>query len=480
MAKELGYQTTHLATWAALSAQSHETNPLLVWPRSIEAYDKMRREEPQVVSVLRAVMLPIMSAKYQIDPGDAREEVVQRVAADLGLPIKGRDPVPPMRTRGRFSWREYLRLSLLSLVYGHSVFEQVYEPDSFGLLRLKKLAWRPPRTISDFVVAPDGGLVAIKQHGLMSGQRGPVTIPVSRLVVHVNEREGANWVGQSLLRSAYKMCVLKDRVLRVQTMSIERNGLGVPVYTGAGAPEAASAEERDKWLESEKEAGLQIAQDFRAGDDSGASIPNGAKLELLAITGKLPDTDRPLKYFDEQIARAVLAHVLNLGGDNSTGSYALGDTLESIFTNSLNSVVADFVDVTQQHVIEDYVDLNWGENEPAPRLVVSRIGTDTPVTAESIRALVDAGVITPDEALEGHVRELMGLPARLAAVIPDADPTAATASERALAAAVVAQKVYLAAGKVLTRREMRALVAAAGADIDPEAEPDEAPEEEVA
>ncbi|MDR6142046.1 hypothetical protein QE375_001600 [Microbacterium foliorum] len=490
MAKEIGYQTTSLRSWGWLAGQAHETNPLLVWPLSIEAYDKMRREEPQVVSVLRAVMLPILSAHYQIDPGDAREEVVTRVAADLGLGIKGRDAMPPHRTRGRFSWREYVRLALLSLVYGHSVFEQVYEPDAFGLLRLKKLAWRPPRTISQFIVAPDGGLEAVTQHGLLSGQRGAVKIPVSHLVVHVNEREGANWIGQSLLRSAYKMCILKDRVLRVQTMSIERNGLGVPVYTAAEVPASADPDAHKEWAESEKEAGLQIAQDFRAGDDSGASIPHGAKLELLALTGKLPDTDRPLKYFDEQIARAVLAHVLNLGGDDSTGSYALGDTLESIFTNSLNAVAAEFVDVTQQHVIEDYVDLNWGPDEPAPRLVVSKIGADTPVTAEAIRALVDAGVITPDEALEGHVRELMRLPARLAEIVPDpTDPAVtpagtdelvteiatATDAEQARAAAETLQKAYLGVDKVLTRREIRELVRRAGADIDPDAAPDPEP-----
>lgn len=491
MAKEIGYQTTSLPTWAALAGQAHETNTQLVWPRSIEAYDRMRREEPQVVSVLRAVMLPILSARYQLEQGDARDEVVERIAADLGLSIKGRDPVPPHRTRGRFSWREYVRLALLSLVYGHSVFEQVFEPDAFGLLRLKKLAWRPPRTISQFIVAPDGGLEAITQHGLLSGQRSAVKIPINHLVVHVNEREGANWIGQSLLRSAYKMCVLKDRVLRVQTMSIERNGLGVPVYTSAPVPDNASAEKHAEWVESEKDAGLQIAQDFRAGDDSGASIPHGAKLELLALTGKLPDTNRPLQYFDEQIARAVLAHVLNLGGDDSTGSYALGDTLESIFTNSLNSVAADFVDVTQQHVIEDYVDLNWGPDEPAPRLVVSKIGADTPVTADAIRALVDAGVITPDEALEGHVRELMRLPARLAEIIPDEDApavtpsgtdqlvatiAAATDAEQARYAAETLQKAYLGVDKVLTRREIRELVRRSGADIDPDATPDQEPD----
>lgn len=42
------------------------------------------------------------------------------------------------------------------------------------------------------------------------------------------------------------------------------------------------------------------------------------------MSGDLPDTDAPIKYHDEQIARAVLAHFLNLG--TQTGSWALGST----------------------------------------------------------------------------------------------------------------------------------------------------------
>lgn len=405
---EVGYQQTQLASWTTLAAQAEETNPDLQWPKSLDIYDRMRREDAQIGSVLRAVTLPIRSADWQIDPSGARDEVVDLVASDLGLQVKGRPPVAPLRTKGHFSWAEHLRLALLELPYGHSFFEQVYRPEG-NRAHLAKLAWRPPRTIASVDVAADGGLIAIKQHGTT----GPdITIPVDRLVAYVNEREGGNWLGMSLLRNAYKNWLLKDRMLRAQALTIERNGLGVPVYTGAPLPAIAtlSLDEARTHQESESAAGLAIAKGFRAGDAAGASIPNGASLELKGVTGDLPDTDKPIRYHDEQIARAVLAHFLNLGTE--TGSWALGTTFADFFTGSLNAVAMHIQDVTQQHVVEDLVDLNWGTSEPAPRLVFEPIGAKLPATAEAIKALIDARAIEPDAELEAYLRTAYRLPVK--------------------------------------------------------------------
>jgi hypothetical protein len=403
MPEEQGYQVSGLSSWASMAAESHETNPDLAWPLSVEVFDKMRREDSQIGSVLRAVTLPIRGAEWMIDPAGASEEVVNLVATDLGLPVKGRPPVKPLRTKGRFQWSEHLRLALLELVYGHSFFEQVYQPED-GKLRLKKLAWRPPRSISDVKVARDGGLVSIAQHGVNS------PIPVDRLVAYVNDREGGNWIGQSLLRTAYKNWLLKDRMLRAQALTVERNGLGVPVYEGAPVPDNADAAERAAWQTSEKDAGLKLAKGFRAGEAAGASIPNAAKLTLMGVTGKLPDTDQPIRYHDEQIARAVLAHFLNLGTE--TGSWALGSTFADFFTSSLNAVAAHIQDVTQAHVVEDLVDWNWGETEPAPRLVFKPIGSGGSLTADALKSLIDAGVIQPDETLEAFMRAAFSLPVK--------------------------------------------------------------------
>lgn len=405
---EIGYQVdSMLMKWGKLAAETHETNPDLQHPNSIDIFDRMRREDPQVKSVLRAVTLPILRTEWAIDGTGCRPEVVARVATNMGLPVKGQVATAPLRMKGRFSFSEFLRLALLNLAYGHSFFEQVYDQSSDGA-HLRKLAWRPPRTIDDVEVARDGGLISIKQHGLPGD--GDIKIPVDRLVAFVHEREGANWFGESILRSAYKMWLLKDRVLRIQALTADRNGLGLPVFTSGPPPEGEDIDKVIAWMEEEIKRGLKIAKGARAGDTAGISLGHGATFELKGVAGDLPDTEKAIRYYDEQIARAVLAHFLNLGTE--TGSWALGSTFANFFTDSLNAVAQSMADVINQHVIEDLVDLNWGEHEPAPRLVPAAIGEQQPVTAEAIKKLVDCGAIEVDEPLEAWLRERFGAPVK--------------------------------------------------------------------
>ncbi|MCW2165075.1 hypothetical protein B0I12_002230 [Microbacterium hydrothermale] len=402
---EIGYQAGTLSQWASMLAEVNESNPDMMWPESNNVYDRMRSEDSQVGSVLRAVTQPILSTDWVINPNGAPDHVVRNIASDFGLPVKGEKPSPPLRTRDRFQWTEHCRLALTSLPFGHAYFEQVYRAEN-GLYHLRKLAWRPPRTIAEIKVARDGGLVGIRQHGVTE------LIPVDRLVAYVNEREGANWLGRSLLRTAYKNWLLKDRYLRVQVIAAERNGLGMPLFEGAALPSNVNMtlEEAKVWQASERKAGLDIAKKAKSGIESGVSIPNGAKFSFVGVTGTLPDMDKPIRYHDEQIARAVLAHFLNLGTE--TGSWALGSTFADFFTNSLNAVAQHIAAITQAHVIEDLVDANWGPSMPAPRIEPAKIGAKHPATAESIKALLESGAIEPDEALEADMRGLYNLPVK--------------------------------------------------------------------
>ena len=399
---EKGYADTSSGWWAA---PADEETPELRWPLNMDVYDRMRRQDAQVISVIRAVTLPIRRTRWWIDPNGASPEVARQIADDLGLQVVGDTDRPVLRTRDRFSWSEHLRHALLMLTFGHSFFEQVYRIDEAGLARLRKLAWRPPKTISQVDVAADGGLVAIHQH---SSGKGTVKIGVERLAAHVNDREGGNWLGQSLLRPAYKYWLLKDRLLRVQAQTVDRNGMGVPIYEASKLPDSVTGEDRTKREQDEIDEGAKLAKGFRSGDNSGAAVPAGAKLTLKGVEGDLPDADKPIRYYDEQIARAVLAHFLNLGTE--TGSWALGSTFADFFTLSLQTVANQIADTTTQHVIEDMVDINWGPNEPAPRLVFEEIGSRHPATAEAIRALVECGAITADAKLEEHLRTTYGLP----------------------------------------------------------------------
>jgi phage gp29-like protein len=219
---------------------------------------------------------------------------------------------------------------------------------------------------------------------------------VDRLVAYVHDREGGNWLGSSLLRPAYKHWLIKDRLLRVDAQTIERNGMGVPLYKGADG-------------ETDLSAGLTMAKSWRAGESAGSSIPFGADMVLRGVEGTLPNAQPSIRYHDEQIARAVLAHFLNLG--TQTGSWALGTTFADFFTLSLQTLAQQIADVATQHIIEDLVDINFGPAEPAPRIVFDEIGSRQAATAAALKALRDAGLVIPDEQLEQAIRQQYGLPA---------------------------------------------------------------------
>lgn len=374
-----------------------ETTPELRWPQSVSVYEQMRTQDSQIVSVLRAVALPVQRTPWRIDPAGAKARVAQFVGDELGLPVVGKQPKPTPRTRDRFSWSEHLEQALLMLPFGHMFFEQVYRIDPGGdRAHLRKLAPRMPRTIAEIKVAPDGGLVSITQEAGPAGSGLQRPIPVDRLVAYVHQREGGNWKGRSLLRPAYKNWLIKDRLLRVDAQTIERNGMGVPLYIGADG-------------EGDLTKGSQMAQAWRAGESAGAAIPFGAQMRLLGVEGTLPQSLPSIRYHDEQIGRAVLAHFLNLG--TQTGSWALGTTFADFFTLSLQTLAQQIADTATQHVVEDLVDINFGTTEPAPRIVFDEIGSRQAATAQALKALADAGLIDPDEVLKQGVRQQYGLPA---------------------------------------------------------------------
>jgi hypothetical protein len=419
--KEIGYTQAPNYNWWLYE---NETTPELVWPQSIYVFDQMRRTDAQVGSVLRAVTETLLRTPWRIDPAGAKPTVTKFVADDLGLPIVGRKPKPPPRLRDRFSWSEHLREALLMLPFGHSYFEQVYRVDESGdRAHLRKLALRPSKTIERIEVAPDGGLVSITQWWTNADVR-PQAIPVDRLVAYIHAKEGGNWLGTSILRNCYKNWLLKDRLLRVQAQTIERNGMGIPLYI---AQEGATPDDLDK--------GLDMAKAWRAGEAAGSAVPFGADLVLRGVEGTLPDAEPVVRYHDEQIARAVLAHFLNLG--TQTGSWALGTTFADFFTMSLQTLAEQIRDVATQHIVEDLVDINFGEDEPAPRLVFDEIGSRQAATAQALKLLVDAGVIRPDQVLEDASRQQYGLPpadpatAAPSPTAPVPDPTSNTPPEPA-------------------------------------------------
>lgn len=414
--KELGFTNAFPGMLSAFSQwDQFEQVPELLWPASIRTYTRMMREDSRIYSVLSAIGLPIRRTPWRIDPNGARDEVTEFVASNLGLPIVGEDGTKPTaRTKDRFSWRKHLQTSLLFLAFGHQVFEQVYRIDENGRAALRKLAPRPSSTIAFWDVALDGGLVGITQWPpgtsfgspmgtTFGGFKSLLQMPVERLVVYVRDPDPGVWIGNSLLRPAYKHWLLKDELIRIEATAARRNGVGVPVVT---APESVS----EATVSSEAlQPYLDIAQRFRGGNTAGVALPYGALFKLAGVEGQIPAgfIRQAIEYHDKQMALAALAHFLNL---DRGGSYALASVQESTFSQGVQEVAETIRDTAQAHIVEDIVDLNWGPDEPCPMLCVDEIGSRQDATAAALQMLVGAGLITPDPELEAFERQQMGLP----------------------------------------------------------------------
>lgn len=404
------------------SPDEREHLTALAWPNSVPVFTAMRADG-KVQEVLAATTLPILRARRWLDPNGAPRDVVEHIARDLNVPILGDpDSAPRPRSRGRFNTTEHLRLALeLALTYGHMPFEQVYAIDTSGerpLARLRKLAPRMPETIAEIVVERDGGLKGIRQNasGWSAGAGTRLgldpLIPVSSLVFYSHKREGAAWQGRSILRGAYRAWRMKDDGWRIWATSMRKNGMGHPVYEGAPG-------ETDTQLQ----AGALLAQQAQTGESAGVGVPNGATIRFRGVEGTLPDHAAFLRYCDEEIAGSMLAEFLKLG-TSATGSRALGESFVDFFVLAQQALAEWLLGTFNEHVIEDLVDLNWGEDVPAPRLVAEEVGSDHRLTAEAITALVTSGAIQADPALDAYLRDTYRLPARSGAPSPAPEPPA--------------------------------------------------------
>lgn len=398
-----------------------DEQPELRWPANIAVFDRMRRTDAQTAAVLRAIFLPI-HGRVQWSLG--RDGVDPRVhrACEVALGIEEQNQGRARRRRQRVTLREHIREAVPKLVYGHQVFEQVYEVGPPGpeladtpgmppvMAHLRKLALRPARSIARWDVEPDGGLKAVAQFVPAPSGLGveTITLPIERLVVHCHDREGADWRGQSILRSSYKHWRIKDALLKLGAQAVERNGMGLAVVT------------YDEAEGGSREGALALAKRVRGGAEAGLALPRGYQLQLLGVQGQVRDELPLVKYHDQATGRNALAMFLDLGHDD--GARALGDTFLDFWTLAENALVDDLAETVTEYVIRDFVALSFGEDEPYPPLIGSELSPDQALNANDLSALVKQGVITPDDDLEAELRRRHNLPAQGAPRNPSVTP----------------------------------------------------------
>lgn len=381
---------------------TEEYNPQLQGIQGIQVYDEMRKSDGTVRAALMACTLPIRRATWFVKPaGDTPEQVEQAEFIRHAL----------------FDWMEdmtfddFLRQALLMTAFGTMLFEKIYGTYKSGgktYVTLRKLAPRLPKSILMWELTDHTfGIQQIRQDGVLA------QIPGSKLLIFVNEREGDNWWGTSMLRSAYQHWYHKSKYYAIDGIAFERQGLGVPY-----------AKMPTGYTESDEKKAETILSNLRANERSFLVFPNTYEIGFLDMGAKTArDPSAAIDHHNKQILQSVLAQFLELGASKSgSGSRALSQDHSDLFLKSMEAIANTVVSTINRDQIRELIDLNYDNVEEYPVLDYQGISKeDITGLGTAYSQLVTAGAITPTDGDQQYLRALLGLPARTQEEIDEAD-----------------------------------------------------------
>ncbi len=307
-----------------------------------------------------------------------------------------------------------------------------------GRNHLRKVASRHPRTITEINIEKDGGLKYVRQ--ALIGDAPP--LEANRLLLYVWGFEGANWYGRSMLRPCFRDWLVKDRLIRVDAVKHERQGMGVPWF-----------ETGPELTQQQVNALAATARRIKAGEESGGAGPG--KLRIAGVEGSLPDTVGSMRFHNEEMAKAFFQLFFSLG-TSETGSRALGSEFIDLYAYC-QEVIADWVRWTfSTYLIYRLVDWNYTTDpeqpEQSPLLVYERAeGEDLPIS--DLMALVERDVVELDPEMEEWVQRRFKAPIKFKQAAPPAGQ-GGTSNPPATARAEVKQKLLAAAGRPMPWAEL--------------------------
>lgn len=363
--------------------------------QGLAIYDEMRRTDGTVQALLLAMELPLLQAEWYLEPAsqDALDlEIAETVGWNL---FEGTTS----------SFQDLLRQALGMHWAGFSVFEKVFEPKEYqgrSFIGWRKFAPRLQQTVNRWDFDAHGGVRGLWQLAPTSPKE--TYIPIWKLLLFTNRKEGSNVQGMSFLRPAYKHWYFKDKLYRLQAIGFERDVVGVPVLKlppGSGAKDRAKAEE--------------IVKSLRRDENAGAVMKNNWDLELLSVKasggGKEASIAGAILHHDLKIVQAALAQMINLG-EGSRGAYALAVPMADLMTLAQGAQADSVADAITRYAITQLVRINW-PGRRAPQLAHGDIRKkDLRQVSLILNALTTAGLLDASPEVLDYIRHYFGLPER--------------------------------------------------------------------
>lgn len=328
------------------------------------------------------------------------------------------------------TWDDVISQVFTMLEYGFSACELVYkrrlgqEPEQYiedparskfndGLTGWRRWQFMSPRTLAignRWGFDDNGRVLSLTQQP--PPDYADRTIPIEKMLLFRTVTRWDNPEGLSILRAMYRPWYYATNLEEVEVISAERMGAGFPiVYLGQGTSKGGTG--------TDLAAFKDIVRNIRVDEQSGLVVPYqkmgsdgvGALVEFLSPPSRgAVDFDKAITRYEQRMAMTVLAQFIFLGM-SKVGTQALASTTVDVFQLSISAWSSAVASVINRFAVPRLFALNPFKLDALPVLRHSDISIpNLTEIAGFVNALVGATVLTPDEQLEAHLRELGGLP----------------------------------------------------------------------
>lgn len=373
----------------------------------LQVYDVMRKSDATAHAALQVCKNPILGCEWYFEPA-SNDPVDEKIAEHATYEFFNR----------KLDYWNIMREGLNFLDFGFFTAEKVFDTEATWngkpYIGLSKIASRKQRSILKFMQDDDTeGITQILPAGRLGSNSGglsvnggtSVNIPRSKLLYVVNDQEGDNYFGVSLLRYAYKPWKIKDGLEIMNAVALENMALGIP-YIKKGINNQTVDE-------GELEAARDRLRQQRVNEEAFLEYPASIEIGWTDMKGNTTKDVMPtIEYQDRQILLSVLAQFLLLGANDASGSRAVSQDHSRLFVKALDSVAKQWQAAFQNDVVNQWVDLNYS-NLPNgyPKLKHSTISDeDVTETATAVQQLMAAGALHPDKDSENRLRRMLNLP----------------------------------------------------------------------
>lgn len=316
---------------------------------SVDRLVEMRQKDGTVRALLRLFQLPIIKSMREAewnapdDEGGGEEEAeFANQMFDLPKSMGGMS----------VSKAKFLRQTLLALLEGFSVFEEVRTVPDHGPLQgkivLKKPAHRASNTI-EFLVDEHGSFTGVRQTANLKGSMNQVTIPRDKVWYYaVNEEENAMY-GVSMFESAWHHWDIKRKLYYIShiaaQMAATHGRIGkIPI---SASPDKIAAFQK-------------MLANF--GFNTSGTMPQDFDVVFANLNTSF-DFMKLIDHQNQQIAKSVVAKFLEDSDRQVLIDNGGADASADFFVMAIESVMEEIAESWSQYLMPKYIDWNFGSSK---------------------------------------------------------------------------------------------------------------------